>query len=65
MRYMHEKTLNVWEVGYKLFHGNCLRFMDGPKTSGQVVSEQFVLGDYSAKRNSSINFAVPSKPIIA
>ncbi|XP_053390415.1 uncharacterized protein LOC123545499 [Mercenaria mercenaria] len=58
MRYMHEKALNFWEVGYKLFHGKVC----APEI--QVVSGQQVPGDCSIQ-NSSINFAVPSKPIIA
>ena len=60
MRYFQEETLNFWKVGYRLFHGKFLRFMGGPRNSGQIIT-----GDkeerYCLPQNSKVNFAVPSK----
>jgi hypothetical protein len=35
MRYGHE-TVKIWQIGYRLFHGNFLRFMSGIRNFGQV-----------------------------
>ena len=36
MRYGHE-TVKFWQIGYRLFHGNFLRFMSGIRNFGQVL----------------------------
>ena len=48
-----------WLAGYKLFHGRFLRFMSGPKSLGQAVQDESMLGYFDPKE-AEINFAVPS-----
>lgn len=59
MRYINENTLNFWRVGYRLFYRKFIRFMNGPKSTGQVLTGQTEQGHYLA-RESEINSAVPS-----
>lgn len=59
MRYINENTLNFWCVGYRLFHRKFIRFMNDPKSTGQVLTGQTEHGHCLA-RKSEINFAVPS-----
>ena len=57
-------TLKFWKVLYRLFHGKTLRFLSGMKSSGHVVTGECAKGSYSPQ-HSRINFAVPSRTVIA
>ena len=37
MRYS-DKVKQFWRIGFKLFHGKWLRFMGGPKHTGEIIS---------------------------
>ena len=59
MRYVRQDTREFWEVGYRLFKGKFIRFMSGPRSSGNIVKEKEERGQCSSS-DSRINFAVPS-----
>lgn len=59
MRYIRPETKQFWEVGYRLFKGKFLRFMAGPKNTGNVTEGLEKLGSCQASK-SKMNFAVPS-----
>ncbi|XP_053404619.1 uncharacterized protein LOC128558653 [Mercenaria mercenaria] len=63
MRYFQSETLKFWEVGYRLFKGKFLRFMSGPRSTGQVVSGEQSKG-YCSSIESNVNFAVPSLSVL-
>ena len=56
-------TQLFWKVGYKLFHGRFLRFMQGEKNEGTEVSGTEEPGAHNPTL-SSINFAVPNTSTI-
>ena len=35
-----KETMHFWKIGYKLFHGNFVRFMGGLKNTGQLISNK-------------------------
>ena len=37
MRYECPAVNKFWQIGYKIFHGKWLRFMSGPKNTGDIV----------------------------
>jgi hypothetical protein len=58
MRYS-DITKRFWKVGYRMFHGKFLYFMDGTKSVNQVVKGLADRGEFSPT-DALINFAVPS-----
>ena len=61
MRYFQEETLNFWKVGYRLFHGKFLRFMGGPKNSGQIVAGDKEERELKGQFRSAINKDIESR----
>lgn len=59
MRYIRPETRQFLEVGYRLFRGKFLRFMSGPRNTGQVIEGKQEKG-FCISYDSEINFAVPS-----
>jgi hypothetical protein len=37
MRYNDTAVNKFWRIGYKMFHGKWLRYMNGPKNKGDLV----------------------------
>jgi hypothetical protein len=37
IRYECPAVNKFWRIGYKIFHGKWLRFMSGPKNTGDIV----------------------------
>ena len=58
MRYGHE-TVNLWQIGYRLFHGKFLRFMPGIRNFGQVLDGTSERGFFDLLK-SEVNCAVPN-----
>ena len=58
MRYGHE-TVKFWQIGYRLFHGNFLRFMSGIRNFGQVLDGTSERGFFDPLK-SKVNCAVPN-----
>lgn len=50
--------MRFWKVLYRLFHGKALRFMQGVKSSGQILNKSTSRGQFEP-RDTNINFAVP------
>ncbi|KAK3085168.1 hypothetical protein FSP39_025400 [Pinctada imbricata] len=61
MRY-DEQVTKFWKIGYKLFHGKFLRFMDGPKHKGQITFGEVPRGMYDPS-DAKINFVVPMSKV--
>jgi hypothetical protein len=58
MRYGHE-TVKFWQIGYRLFHGNFLRFMSRIRNFGQVWDGTSERGFFDPLK-SKVNCAVPN-----
>jgi hypothetical protein len=58
MRYNDTAVNKFWRIGYKMFHGKWLRYMNGPKNKGDLVNRFSALGEFDPK-GSRINFSVP------
>ena len=56
MRY-YDTVKHFLRIGYRLFHGKCLKFMSGPKHMGTLTTEQSDKGVFSPE-DAKINFAV-------
>lgn len=57
--YYSQATMTFWRVLYKLYHGGCLRFMAGEKSSGEYLFGTSEPGTIHPS-TSKINFAVPT-----
>ena len=62
MRYSDPVKL-FWLTGLRLFHGRFLRFMGGPKHTGQIILSETSPGRFSPQ-SSKVNFVVPSRTLL-
>ncbi|CAC5380555.1 unnamed protein product [Mytilus coruscus] len=53
-----DQCMRFWKVLYRLFHGKALRFMQGVKSSGQILNKSTSRGQFDPQ-DTNINFAVP------
>lgn len=60
MRYRFPETLQFWQIGLRIFHGEFIRFMSGTQNQGKILDQTSEKG-YFDPACSFINFAVPSQ----